>query len=150
MTLAMSSTSELGELFDDDFLRGVVEWSDQSVHGDEITVRVAAHLRAKSTGEWLEILLPRGFWAGPVYDYEDLADDPHVKERGMIVEIPLGDGLRPLRTPAVPIRMSSTPPPAPTAPPALGADTADVLASLLGWDEERIARLGADPAPVAG
>ncbi|MFN8224255.1 MAG: CoA transferase [Gaiellales bacterium] len=142
ITLAMSSTKALGELFDDEVLKGITSWEDQLARADDITERVAMHLRERTTEECLNGLLGAGMWAGPVYDYDDLANDPHVAERNMIVDIALESG-RSMRVPGVPIQMSDTPPRISSPPPPLGADTAAVLSNVLGYDDDTIAALDA-------
>jgi crotonobetainyl-CoA:carnitine CoA-transferase CaiB-like acyl-CoA transferase len=84
-------------------------------------------------------------WAGPVYDYADVANDPHVLATGMIVEQPYGtDGDR-VRTVRPPLHLSETPPAIRRGAPQLGADTAQILLEL-GWSETRIADAAASGA----
>lgn len=83
-----------------------------------------------------------GVPAGPIYDLEQVFDDPQVQHRGMAVEVP-----HPLsgtvRLAANPIRFSATPITKYTAPPTLGQHTDEVLKSLLGIDDAELARLSA-------
>ncbi len=83
-----------------------------------------------------------GVPAGPIYDLEQVFDDPQVQHRGMAVEVP-----HPLsgkvRLAANPIRFSATPITKYTAPPTLGQHTDEVLKGLLGIDDAELARLSA-------
>jgi crotonobetainyl-CoA:carnitine CoA-transferase CaiB-like acyl-CoA transferase len=83
-----------------------------------------------------------GVPAGPIYDLEQVFDDPQVQHRGIAVEVP-----HPLsgtvRLAANPIRFSATPITKYTAPPTLGQHTDEVLKGLLGIDDTELARLAA-------
>jgi crotonobetainyl-CoA:carnitine CoA-transferase CaiB-like acyl-CoA transferase len=83
-----------------------------------------------------------GVPAGPIYDLEQVFDDPQVQHRGMAVEVPHPlSGT--LRLAANPIRFSATPITKYTAPPMLGQHTDEVLKDLLGIDDAELARLSA-------
>ena len=69
----------------------------------------------------------RGLPLGPVSAPEDLLDDPHLAARGYFVDVPV-DG-RDIKFPGAPFAFSYGTG-APTAPPKLGADTDEVLASV--------------------
>ena len=69
----------------------------------------------------------RGLPLGPVSAPEDLLDDPHLAARGYFVDVPV-DG-RDIKFPGAPFAFSYGTG-APTAPPTLGADTDEVLASV--------------------
>ena len=71
---------------------------------------------------------------GPVLSVDVVARHPHTLHRQMVVE--LGD----YRGTGSPIKLSRSPATYRNAPPALGADTDDVLASL-GIDTETRQRL---------
>jgi len=81
-----------------------------------------------------------GVPAGPIYDLEQVFNDPQVQHRGMAVEVahPLSGTLR---LAANPIKFSDTPITRYTAPPMLGQHTAEVLKRLLGMDDAELARL---------
>ncbi|MDE2967526.1 MAG: CoA transferase [Chloroflexota bacterium] len=82
----------------------------------------------------------RGFLAVPVNSARDIVEDPHLHERGafLAVEHPQLD--REIDLPRLPIHSTGYEPvggPAPT----LGADSADVLAELLGVDAAKYQRM---------
>jgi crotonobetainyl-CoA:carnitine CoA-transferase CaiB-like acyl-CoA transferase len=97
------------------------------------------------TSQWkqqdlLEALERLNVPAGPIYDLQQVFEDPQVKHRQMAVEVP-----HPLagtvRIYANPIRLSETPIDSYTAPPTLGQHTAEVLKGLLAFDDGDLERL---------
>ena len=97
------------------------------------------------TGQWkqqdiLAAMEKAGVPAGPIYDLEQVFEDPQVRHRGMAVEVP-----HPLsgtvKLAANPIRLSETPITRYTAPPTMGQHTGEVLKELLGLDDAELGRL---------
>ena len=83
-----------------------------------------------------------GLTIAKVNTYDDAVNHPHVIERGMLSDIALEDGsVAPLVSP--PVKFSRTPTSIRSAPPALGAHTAELLDEL-GYDAERRADLAAN------
>ena len=78
--------------------------------------------------------------AGPLYDLQQVFDDPQVRHRGMAVEVahPLSGTVR---LAANPIKFSQTPITRYTAPPTLGQHTNEVLKSLLDMTDAELAEL---------
>ena len=66
---------------------------------------IEARLKTRTRAEWLERLEGAGFPFGPVNDLDELARDPHVRERSLFTT--MDDG----RTPCIrsPLRFSRTP-----------------------------------------
>ena len=89
----------------------------------------------------MERLQSLGIAAGAVQDGRDLVEvDHHLRERSFYLaqEHPIaGTFLHE----GIPIRMDGKPGSIRSAAPALGADTEDVLTSVLGYDDDRIIRL---------
>jgi len=71
-----------------------------------------------------------GVPCGPVNTVDQVFEEPQAKHRGLTVEQTRPDLSAPVRTVASPIRMSRTPVTYDLPPPALGADTDEVLATL--------------------
>ncbi len=67
--------------------------------------------------------------AGRVYDVADIANDPHYKARGMIVDAELPDGT-PVQVPGIVPKLSETPGAIVQRAPTLGEHTDEVLAKL--------------------
>jgi crotonobetainyl-CoA:carnitine CoA-transferase CaiB-like acyl-CoA transferase len=78
--------------------------------------------------------------AGPIYDLQQVFEDPQVRHRQMAVEVP-----HPLagtvKVCASPIRLSETPIDSYTAPPTLGQHTAEILKGLLAFNDVDLERL---------
>lgn len=116
---------------------------DRSGGPEQVRAALATAIAARPRRRWDELLGEAEVCYGPVYGLDDLAEDPSVRERGM-----LGSALDPAQphpTIASPLRFE--PPPrvdAPARAPALGADTRTLL-SEAGWDEARL-----DAAEAAG
>jgi formyl-CoA transferase len=84
-----------------------------------------------------------GLAAGPCLADEEVAADPHLAARGMLVEIPRTDGVaQPVLTPGNPVRMSAMPPaPAGRRVPWLGEHTTEILSAELGMTGEQVEAL---------
>lgn len=94
------------------------------------------------TADWLARLEAAGVPAASVNTIAQVFADPHVRDRGLQLSLP-HPTLGAAPGVACPIRLSETPVGAKTAPPALAADTRDVLVERLGLDEETLERLSA-------
>lgn len=140
LTLAMCPLPALGEVLDDDVLRGYDHYNDGHSHRDEVYGRIRHRFTERTTDEWIALCDVHGVWAGPVYDYEGLEQDPHIRATGAFIDQPQGDTV--IRTTRVPIRMSATPPDIRRGAPALGADSADVLRAA-GFADDEVAALAA-------
>jgi crotonobetainyl-CoA:carnitine CoA-transferase CaiB-like acyl-CoA transferase len=55
-------------------------------HADEIVAALASALRARPRDEWIEVLAEADVPCGPVYDLDEVADDPQVQARRLILE----------------------------------------------------------------
>ena len=145
LTLAMCHLPDLGEALDDDWLRTLAQYNDGVIHRDEIYRRIRHRFKERPTAEWLEILDRNGVWAGPVYDYKQLEQDPHIVATGTFMDQPQSGGGT-IRTVRPPIRMSATPLTIRSGAPVLGEQTKEVLVEKLGYDPERVSKLISDGA----
>ncbi|MDO9114956.1 MAG: CaiB/BaiF CoA-transferase family protein [Polaromonas sp.] len=104
--------------------------------------QLAEMLLAKPMAEWVELFEVANVPCGPIYDMQQVFEDPQVQHRGMKLSLPHGAGVQ---APAVasPLRFSDTPIEYGRAAPTLGEHTDAVLADKLGLDAERIAALRA-------
>ncbi|MEV0614321.1 CoA transferase [Nonomuraea sp. NPDC050404] len=116
--------------------------ADGHTRRDEITALVAGRLPERTTAEWLEICARHDLWAGPVYGYADLVNDPQVAHNGSFVtyEHPT-EGT--VTTPGFPYRFSATPPGVRRGAPLVGEHTGELLEEL-GYPAERTAELAAE------
>ena len=107
---------------------------------DEINGIVADWIKARPTAEVVRILEANGLPHSLIYTPKDIAADAHYAARGAIatLEHPI---IGSIKLPAIQPHFSSGPPPEMRPAPALGADTSDVLAELLGMPATAIAAL---------
>ncbi|EKN01418.1 CaiB/BaiF CoA-transferase family protein [Acidocella sp. MX-AZ02] len=89
-----------------------------------------ALLAARTTKDWTEALEAFGIPGGPINEFADIDADPQVQARGIFKT--LGPGLRGV---ASPMRFSRSEVADDRPPPHLGADTDEVLASVLALSE---------------
>ncbi|POF34206.1 CaiB/BaiF CoA transferase family protein [Roseibium marinum] len=94
----------------------------------------------KTAAEWISLLETAGVPCGPVNDLADVFADPQVLAREMRISLPhpLSGGVDLIGSP---INLEKTPVSYRSAPPVLGADTANVLSRLLGLDEAALSAL---------
>ncbi|MBF0325820.1 MAG: CoA transferase [Alphaproteobacteria bacterium] len=99
-------------------------------------------LAARPMAEWIEVLEVAGVPCGPINNLAQVFDNPQVRHRGMVAGLdhPLAGRVDLV---ANPIHFSETPVTYDRAPPLLGADSAGVLADILGLDPAAIADLRA-------
>lgn len=136
LTLAMSPLPALGEMLDDDVLRSMTAYNDGMIKRDEIWLRIKDRFIEKSTAEWVSLSDEFGVWAGPVYDYDGLQEDPHVSQTGIFTSQPHRVPDNPVKTVRPPIRMSRNSVGISRGAPALGEHTRAVLGEIGFTDEE--------------
>jgi crotonobetainyl-CoA:carnitine CoA-transferase CaiB-like acyl-CoA transferase len=87
----------------------------------ELVQQLESTLAAKSTDEWVDILLDAGVPSGPMHDYKEVVEDPHTRARDMVVEL---EGIKML---GIPVKLSDTPGEIRRPAPLLGQHTEEVL-----------------------
>ena len=103
---------------------------------------VRDRLAQKTVAEWMEIFDKAGVPTSPFYLPEEVADIPHARETGMVVE--LEHSITGPQIHAGPlIEMSETPPTAVRPSPATGEHTAEVLLEC-GFTADEVAELIAE------
>ena len=106
------------------------------LHRDDLVALLGAATRERSTAAWIAAMEAAGVPCGPINTIDQMFDDPHVRARGLRVEMPHAmAGKVPLV--ANPIRMSASPVTYRRAPPTLGEHTGEVLLEWLGADYKR-------------
>jgi len=99
--------------------------------------------RRQTKTEATKKLLGAGLPIGPVQTAQEIFDDPHVAARQLMIDVPdpiLGS----VKLVGPVARMSGQPQPLAAPAPLLGQHNAEVLAELLGYTKEQVARLKAD------
>jgi formyl-CoA transferase len=97
----------------------------------------------KTKLEASRLLCELGVVAGPSNTAADLAADPHVALRDMLIEVPRPDGERPMLVVGNPVKLSRVAEGPMTSFPSLGEHTEDVLREVLGIGNEELERLRA-------
>lgn len=112
------------------------------VNRAELVPDLQRTLQERASAEWLDRLEANGVPCGPINNYQQVFDDPHVRHRELRVDIPRPDGGA-MPAIASPFRLSGTPVEYRMAAPALGQDTEQVLRDLLGKKDDDVRRLRA-------
>ncbi len=139
ITVAMASLKKLGELFADSFFDGLDDERDSWALRDQIFAKVKEHLPLRTSAQWLEEMRARDIWAGPVYGYADLVDDPQIRHNGTFVEYDHPTEGR-VKAPGFPIRFSKTPSTVERGAPLVGEHSRELLREA-GLDDAAIEAL---------
>lgn len=128
---------------------GSEEWADDArfstnadrlAHRDELIPLLSAALCRSDSAHWLGVLEEAGVPCGPINGMEQVFSDQQVLHRDMKVQIP-GTSDPSKTMVGNPLHLSATPVEYRSAPPSLGADTTQVLASLLNLTQEQVRTL---------
>ncbi|GAA4743527.1 hypothetical protein GCM10023350_30300 [Nocardioides endophyticus] len=109
-------------------------------HRDEVVAELQRILLTRTADEWQDAFMPAGVVAGKVTDIAEVFDHPQVRARGMSVDI-TDDLGRTATVAGDPLGFSD--PATWRAPRPLGADTAQVLSTVLGLSDDEIETLAA-------
>ena len=136
LALAFPSLKQLGELIGEDSFLNYDDEIDSWAHRDEIFEKTQKRLLAKSAKEWLIIFRENGIWAGEVYGYKELVNDPQIAHNGTFVEYDHPTEGH-VKTPGFPYKFSQTPAQVYRGAPRVGEDTTEILTGL-GYKAEEI------------
>jgi crotonobetainyl-CoA:carnitine CoA-transferase CaiB-like acyl-CoA transferase len=126
--------------------------SGRRKHRVRLIAAITAITRALSTEQLLAQLEAGKVVASPLLDVAQAADHPQLAAIGGVEEVRIEDV--PVKVVTAPFRLTETPPSIRYAPPALAADTEDVLTEL-GYDRDELVALrssgafGAAPSPAS-
>lgn len=120
--------------------------ADRFARRAQINAEIDAVTRTRPIAHWIEVLNAAGVPCGTVLDVGEVFDDPQVAHQRMRVTIDV-PGRGPVDVLGFPVKFSDDPCRVFRPPPALGADTRDVLEDL-GLDAAAIARLMQGAAAV--
>jgi len=106
---------------------------------DELRDRIEAALAAGTTAEWVARFERAQVAAGPIYEFDEVFEDPQVKHLGLVASVEQ-PGYGRARMLGFPVRASATPATIRRPAPLLGQHTAEILGEL-GLPAAEIARL---------
>lgn len=119
---------------------------DRKRHRFELNREIEQALTARSASEWASLMNDSGVPAGEVLDVPSVLEHPQILERGLLhtfKDVPnVDDDVSVVRSG---FRLKSGDPRPASPPPALGADTASLLAEL-GYSEGEVDELSRDKA----
>jgi CoA:oxalate CoA-transferase len=119
---------------------------DRKRNRSELSREIETALVAKSAPQWAAVLNQYGVPAGEVLDVPAVLEHAQIKERQLLrtfEQVPDVD--RPVSVVRAGFRLASGDPAPAMPPPALGADTADILAEL-GFSQREIDELACQKA----
>ena len=139
IALAFPPLKLLGELIGEESFLNYDDEIDSWKYRDQIFERTQYHLKSRSTEEWLAIFREHGIWAGDVYGYKELVNDPQIIHNQTFVEYEHStEGL--VKTPGFPYKFSQSPAQVFKGAPQVGEHTVEVLSDI-GFSEREIADL---------
>ncbi|MFF7557503.1 CaiB/BaiF CoA transferase family protein [Streptomyces olivaceus] len=127
LVLAFPPLKKLGEILGEDSFLAMEDEEHGWTHRDEIFSRTAARLLTGTSRHWLDAFAAAGVWAGPVYGYADLVEDPQIRHNGTFVTYDHPTEGR-VTVPGFPYKFSATPPRIDRGAPLTGEHTREVLA----------------------
>ena len=110
---------------------------DRYANRFELWPLLEAAFREKDADAWVPLLLEAGIPVGRVNTLGAALSNPQVDHRDMVLNLTAGDGRR-IRVAGNPIKFAEDVPPPAGFPPLLGENTREVLADVLGLDDEEI------------
>lgn len=143
MVIAFPPLDVLSAIIDDPALAGLDDEKAGWEMRDELFARTAERIATRPTAHWMEQFDRAGVWAGPVYSYQDLADDPQIAHNGTFIEYDHPTEGR-VKTPGFPYRFAKTPPSIQRGAPQTGEHSREVLTAIgyEGDDVDRLVRSG--------
>ena len=112
---------------------------DRKAREEELAALLEETFSLETTAYWLEKLDAAGVVAGPIYNMEQVYQDPQVLARQMLVDIEDPD-IGTIHNIGVPVKLSETPGRIRRRAPALGEHTSEVLLER-GFSGEEVAAL---------
>jgi len=129
LILAFPPLARLGEVLAIPELTQMDDEVDGHARRDEIHRLVAGRLLDRPASEWLALFAEHDIWAGPVYSYQDVVNDPQVRHNGALVTYrhpTEGE----VTTPGFAIRFTGSPSSVRRGAPLTGEHTREILAEL--------------------
>jgi crotonobetainyl-CoA:carnitine CoA-transferase CaiB-like acyl-CoA transferase len=129
LVLAFPPLARLGEILGIPALVAMDDERDGHARRDEIHRLVAGRLRDRPTADWLALFAGHDIWAGPVYSYADVVDDPQVRHNGSLISYEHHTEGE-VTTPGFAIRFTGSPSRLRRGAPLTGEHTREILTGL--------------------
>jgi crotonobetainyl-CoA:carnitine CoA-transferase CaiB-like acyl-CoA transferase len=130
LALSMASLDDVARLVGDPELAELDPWSDR----DTVKERLDAVIPARTTQEWLDLLMPAGIWSARVRTTKEAVDE--LREDGSDVVCTVDHPRAgPIELIGCPITLSETPWSLRLVPPLVGEHTEEVFREVLDPDE---------------
>ena len=104
----------------------------------EISQFLTDAFKTKTRDEWFALLSKTDICVGRMLTLDEVADDPQIKARNMILEVEAPNGAK-VKQVGIPVKLSETPGSIRTLAPQLGQHTEEILSGL-GYAPEDIAK----------
>ncbi len=119
---------------------------DRKAREGELAALLEETFTTDTTGNWLKMLEEAGVVAGPIYNMDQVYNDPQVLARKMLVDLEDPD-LGTIHNIGIPVKLSATPGQIRTRAPMLGEHSAEVLLER-GFSQSEVDELVADGVVV--
>jgi crotonobetainyl-CoA:carnitine CoA-transferase CaiB-like acyl-CoA transferase len=106
---------------------------------EEVDGAISAWTSTLDAAEVIRLLEEQKVPVGPIYNVEDMMNDPHYQARGLFETVDAGG--QPLKVPAILPKLGTTPGRTEWAGPSLGAHNPEILGGVLGLSDEELADL---------
>jgi len=134
LLLAMTPCPKLGRILGVDWLAPYDSNEKMYRERDAVYRLLAAHLKTRTTGHWIELLSAGDVWCAPVQTYADLEKDPQVAHKQLLWEVPYADSGKTYRTVGSPFTFSESPVTVRRGAPRAGQHTPEFRAGGI-WKE---------------
>lgn len=134
LALAMVAIPLLSKLLNCDFLLPYLAPADAFEKRDEIKEVLAAHLRSKTTADWLAVLEPADIWCADVLNWTDLLAHDGFKVLNMLQDVTMLDGYT-YQTTRCPIRIDGELLTSSKGSPKLGQDNQKIITEFINQNE---------------
>ena len=114
--------------------------ADRTSHHLELEAILASRFMTKPRDHWLRLLSDAAVPCAPIANVEEVARNPHLDERGMILRAD-HPGYPDLIVPGSPFKNTGSRAIPATRAPSLGEHTDAVLGRVLGYDSGRLSEL---------
>lgn len=113
--------------------------ADRVKHREEVDAAIGGWIRQRSLADAIAYFEEAGVTAAPVYDIAQFLDDPHVQERGIVVNLP-DEEMTTVPMHGITPRLDGTPGAFRTPAPEIGEHNDEIYAGI-GYSAERIRSL---------